>query len=166
MNFSRITTWLLNEPKKLLAGFVLLLCFCLLVGEILFLWEENKSSPTALPAQVQKNNQANLNMNSALFISPLFGQYIPNSTIIRESSLNVELVGILYSKNKNSSQVIIRLREGEENSYNIGDVLPGGAKITQINHDGIVVLYRGALERLNLPANELEFDKPLEPLLK
>lgn len=99
--------------------------------------------------------------------SALFGEYIPNNLNdqqVKQSSLNMEVIGVLFGKSPQESQVIIRSADGEENVYLVGDALPGGVKVKRITPEGVLFEHEGALESLSLPKNELIFhpqDKPL-----
>ncbi len=93
----------------------------------------------------------------------LFGKYISNQfgdANIRPSILDLRVIGVMFSKDKKKSQVLLHLANGAERVFKIGDIIPGGAKILLISRDGIVVSRDGILERLNLPKDELIFDKP------
>lgn len=105
------------------------------------------------------------NSNDALLHSSLFGVYVTNNlSSIKKSMLNVSLVGILFSNNINESLVIIRSADGEENTYKLGDTIPGGAIIKRIMSSGILVERNSALESLILPKNELIFEPKAKPL--
>lgn len=157
-----------NDPKKLAAIIIFTLAL------FAFLWEimsgfrttghlETLSKPTNLT-----NTQVSLSSSSPLFTTPLFGVYVPTNLSdadIKQSMLDVQVVGIMFSANEKDSQVIIRAGGGEEKYYVVGDTLPGGAVIKRISEKGVVVLYNGALESLSLPKNELIFDVPAKPLI-
>lgn len=121
--------------------------------------------PKPLAAKVK---QETLDKHSPMFTVAIFGQYqAPLSEAeIKQSTLDLQLVGIMFSSDEKHSQVLIRGQGGEEKVYGLGDTLPGGAKIKQIGKNGIVVLYQGALESLSLLKNALLFQKPAKPLIK
>ncbi|MCL9685593.1 type II secretion system protein N [Legionella maioricensis] len=99
--------------------------------------------------------------------SSLFGVYVPNDLNednVKKSMLNVTLVGILLGDKTADSQVIIRSAGGEENTYKIGDKIPGGAIIKRIMAGGVLVERNGALESLSLPKNDLTFEPVAKPL--
>lgn len=99
----------------------------------------------------------------------IFGKYIPKQlgdANIRPSILDLKVIGVMFSENEKKSQVLIRFANGFERIFNIGDVIPGGGKIVHIYTDGIIVNRDGDLERLNLPKDELVFDKLSETLNK
>lgn len=98
---------------------------------------------------------------------PLFGEYVPanlNETTVKQSMINLHVVGVLFSKNENNSQVIIRMANGEEHTYKVGDVLPGGVVLKRITPEGILISREGAIESLNLPKNELLFQPKAKAL--
>jgi general secretion pathway protein C len=81
--------------------------------------------------------------------TPLFGEFVPNylkATDVKESTLNLQVVGVLYSPNEKIAQVIIRTASGVEHTYKIGDTLSGGAVIKRITPDGVLVNHDGVLE--------------------
>lgn len=99
--------------------------------------------------------------------SSLFGVYVPpdlNEGNVKQSMLNVTLVGILFADNIEESQVIIRSASGEEKTYNVGDKIPGGATIKRIMPGGVLVERDGTLESLSLPKNDLTFEPVAKPL--
>nr|WP_280176389.1 type II secretion system protein N [Legionella londiniensis] len=98
--------------------------------------------------------------------APLFGEYIPEKlNKIQQSMLNLEVVGIILADQEENSQVIIRMSDGEEQSFRMGDSLPGGALIKKITEEGILVIRNGTLESLSFPKNELIFEPPAKALV-
>lgn len=117
------------------------------------------------PKVLQK--EAEINSQSALFKKNIFGLYVADVSVdseIKQSTLDAQILGILFSPDEKDSQAIIRVGGGPESYYQIGDTLPGGAVIKQISKEGVIVLYRGALESLSLPKNELLFEPPVKVL--
>lgn len=113
--------------------------------------------------------EQSITADSPVFTAALFGDYVPVNMAdetIKQSMLDVDIVGIMYSTQPDDSQVLLRAAGGEEKSYRVGDTLPGGAVIKRIGKDGIVVLHNGTLESLSLPKNELRFEEPAKPLLE
>lgn len=131
-------------------------------------YSSNLTEELPLPVKQFNSQTVKIDAHSPLFNTALFGQYVPilSDNQIKQSSLDLEVIGIMYSSDKINSQVLIRAAGGEEELYKIGDNLPGGAIIKKINKQGIVVFYKGELERLSLPKNELLFDKPAKALIK
>lgn len=124
---------------------------------------------TPVLADSNKNLLAKTKTDSSDYIlnSSLFGVYVPNDLNednVKKSMLNVTLVGILLGDKTEESQVIIRSAGGEENTYKIGDKIPGGALIKRIMAGGVLVERNGTLESLSLPKNDLTFEPVAKPL--
>ncbi|CEG56406.1 type II secretion system protein N [Legionella fallonii] len=118
-------------------------------------------------ANTLSGNKTKEDTSNYILNSSLFGVYVPNDLNegnVKKSMLNVTLVGILLGDVSKESQVIIRASGGEENTYRIGDKIPGGAVIKRIMAHGILVERNGALESLSLPKNDLIFEPAAEPL--
>lgn len=130
--------------------------------------------PASVDFQEEKVNKPRLEQKiisakSALFTIPLFGTYVPVNLAdneIKQSKLDFEVVGIMYSPNEKNSQVLIRVAAGEEKAYFVGDSLPGSVIIKRIRQHSILVLHNGTLESLSLPKNDLRFEKPAKPLIE
>jgi len=158
-----------NDPKKLAASLIFLLAFFAFIWEITSGFrttEQTKvfSQPVKIPTQ-----QNVIRPNSPIFTNALFGAYVPanlSDAEIKQSMLDVQVVGVMFSDKEKNSQVIIRSNNGEEKYYVVGDTLPGGAVIKHISGQGVVVLHNGSLESLSLPKNELIFDGPVKPLIE
>lgn len=102
-----------------------------------------------------------------LFKISFFGEYVPkdlNNSILPESLLDMEVVGILYVDNEHDSQVILKKSSGDEKTYRVGDELADGVVIKRITQDGVMLLRDGTLESLSLPKNKLKFDPLPKPL--
>jgi general secretion pathway protein C len=101
-------------------------------------------------------------------ILPLFGLYVPlsaNDADVKESSLNLTVVGVVLSSSEQDSHVILQLDDGEQKIYQVGDVVPGGARVMRITEEGVLLNRKGDVESLILPKNELLFEalpKPFE----
>lgn len=70
---------------------------------------------------------------------------------VPETRLNLKLSGVFASKNPKIARAIIADSMGKEDSYAIGDEIPGGAKLHQIMSDQVILEYRGRYETLKLP---------------
>lgn len=96
---------------------------------------------------------------------PLFGVYLPEGDReIKLSSLNIKVVGVVFSNNPENSHVLVELADNEHKIYKVGDVLPGDAQIKKITNNGLVIWYNNRLERINLPLDELEYNPQESPL--
>jgi len=97
----------------------------------------------------------------------IFGEYVPKNIQaagVKASDLNVVIVGIMYAEDASDSQVLIRLSDGYDHIFHVGDALPDGGIIKRIAEDGVLVLRKGVMERLSLPRDELTFELPAKAL--
>lgn len=97
----------------------------------------------------------------------IFGDYVPkniNEAEVKQSMLDMKVVGIMFAKNSKKSHVILQTSSGQEQTFMVGDELPGGAVIKGITPDGVLVMRNGSLESLSLPKTTLIFEPPAEPL--
>lgn len=157
-----------NDSKKLTALVILLVASLAFTWELVISFHTEKLKIVSKPPNVL-NIREQLSLNSPFLKISLFGEYVPanlSGAEIKQSMLDVQIVGIMFASKEAQSQVVLRLSGGKEENYTIGDVLPGGAIIKRISPDGVVVLHNGSLESLSLPKNELIFDLPERPLIK
>ena len=70
---------------------------------------------------------------------------------IPETRLNLVLRGAIAGEGIQTSSAIIEDGGSSEQLYFIGESLPGGATLTQINNDHIVINRNGMLEKLYFP---------------
>ena len=98
---------------------------------------------------------------------PLFGEYVPSNLDaagVRQSMLNLKVVGIVFAENENDSLAILQRENGQEHFFRVGDELLGGGVIKRITVEGVLILRDGELERLSLPKDELNFEAPAQPM--
>ncbi|MFC7782764.1 type II secretion system protein N [Legionella taurinensis] len=168
MKASELSFLSLKNHEKAIAMAIAALFALLTLLEIYRLFKPLDTQPLRTnPAPVIA--EQSIAAHSPVFTAPLFGDYVPVNMAdetIKQSMLDVEIVGIMYSTQADDSQVLLRAGGGEEKSYRVGDTLPGGAVIKRIGKDGVVVLHNGTLESLSLPKNELRFEEPAKPLLE
>lgn len=158
-----------NDPKKIAAIIVFLLAFFAFIWEIMTVFKPTEPIRTIKNPLNPGNNQEQIQLSSPIFSRDLFGIYVPinlSDAVIKQSMLDIQVVGILFSEKESESQVVLRVGGGKEEYYVLGDSLPGGAVIKRISSEGVVVLHNGALESLSLPKNELIFEQPAKPLIK
>lgn len=105
-------------------------------------------------------------MSSVGLTTPFFGEYVPDDIDVKESRLNLKVVGILFSSEDAHSFVILHTQGGGDQSFHVGDSVPGGALIKRITADGVLIERNGVLESLSLPKNELIFEPQPKPLVK
>lgn len=137
-----------------------ILAFFLFIKEITNYIKSTKKMVAVEKPLAVKINKENLNTQSPLFKVHLFGHYIPVDLSVRkikQSVLDVQVVGILFSNEASQNKVILRWRDGQENTYSVGDTLLDGVVVKKILANEIVVLHQGALESLSLPKNPLNF---------
>lgn len=155
------------ELQRLVAIIIVLIMASLSIYQLTNFLQQDLTKNIQSQSTVNHSLQVKITSHSILFAKPIFGDYLPitSNIDIKESTLDVEIVGIVFSSNAHESQVLIKDAAGDERTYLIGDTLPGSAVIKGINKNGIVVLYNGSLESLSLPKNELLFGKPAKPLI-
>lgn len=96
-----------------------------------------------------------------------FGDYVPqtlDAAGVRQSMLNLTVVGVVFAVNEHDSQVMLRQANGQEHFFHIGDELPGGGVIKRITEEGVLIARDGELERLSLPKQTLKFEAPIKPI--
>ncbi len=125
--------------------------------------------PTIASSTPQKTDAAKTpasNPSSQLAQWHLFGQVqqvvkeVPKQEVIPETKLNLTLRGLLASTTPEDSGAIIAAPSGKEQFYKIGAALPGGATLTEIHADRIVLEHRGRFETLRLPKKSLNLAGP------
>lgn len=76
-----------------------------------------------------------------------------------ETQLNLTLRGVVASDMAGESGAIIASPNGIERFYGIDDALPGGATLTEVYGDRVVLERNGRLETLRLPRERLDQDE-------
>lgn len=163
-----LNAWISSDPKKNAAMIVCLIMAAFFLWTVLAFFLVRESTEIAIKPAPRTNAGQHIDLKSPLFNNSLFGLYLPeNATdaMIKQSMLDLKVVGILYSKNQKAAQVIIKIAGGTDKSFSVDDKLPGDVVIKRILPDSVVVLHNGALESLSLPKNELIFQTPAKPLL-
>ncbi|WP_455212707.1 type II secretion system protein GspC [Kaarinaea lacus] len=72
-----------------------------------------------------------------------------------ETRLNLKLRGVFSSQDKEIARAIIADAKGDDESYAIGDEVPGGAILNDIFEDRVILERNGQLETLKLPVESL-----------
>ena len=100
----------------------------------------------------------------------LFGRMEANQPVaapppvIPVTPLDLRLAGVFFiEQNDNRALALIAEGGGLERGYRIGDSLPGGARLEQIQRDHVVVSRQGRREVLNLPKLD-EAVRPPSPI--
>ena len=154
-------------PKLLCLSLVLLLIGKLSSG-LYSLFSLDKVLSVRDDQLIEASIKAKVHVSTARLNTPFFGDYVPKNLDdgnIKQSMLDLKVVGIMYDKSEVASHVIIRSSGGLEQTFNQGDTLPGGAIIKRITPDGVLIGRNGSLESLSLPKNALIFDAPAKPLV-
>jgi len=73
-----------------------------------------------------------------------------------ETRLNLTLRGLYYSARQESAMAIIGAGNNSETFYRVGDNLPGGATISAIHADRVILMRSGRHETLTLPDQRLQ----------
>lgn len=164
------------DIKSLILKPIVSMVLCLIIA-LLLIWQlisfvvDLSSLATSLKQQ-PNITRAKLPNNKSKIITqelvvPIFGGYVPKNLgemDVKHSDLSLKVEGILFSKQADESQVIIQGFSGKEETYKLGDKLPGGAIIKRITVDGILIERNGVFESLSLPKNELLFAPPVKIL--
>lgn len=157
-----------NECKKGVAGVFFVLAFVLFLFEISDLVRPVEVVSKA-ETFIEHPKRMTITKQSPLFKASLFGQYVPENLAdesVKQSMLDMEVTGVLFSNSDKESQVIIRINGGEQQSYRVDDLLPDGVVIKRISERGVLIVHHGVLESLSLPKNELVFASPAKPLIE
>ncbi len=156
-------TW--SSPK--IPQGLCLLCSLLIIGQLGSLLKRGQTiqlqQKPAVALPIKKDWATHL-LNTAFF-----GKYVPlhlTDAGVRESLLNVTVVGIMEAPRAVDSHALIRMKGGLEQTYHVGDALPGAGTIKRITREGILIDHKGSLESLSLPRDRLHFDPPADSILK
>lgn len=154
----------LTQTTHALMGVSVILC-CLILWNGWSLYDGQALFSTSI-SQAFNEREIEDHLPSSLN-SPFFGQYKPTllDQSIEHSQLADVVVGIMFSKVSNLSQVVIRNEQGVERVYRVGEPLRPGITIEAIEPFHIVVSNQGRLERLSLHKNDLRFEPSPQPLI-
>ncbi len=122
---------------------------------IVYLYGVAKDFRVASPSVLQPQTQYVQPLTS---IGPLhlFGMYDDNLADLPPTQLALSLEGVLLSVSSQSqSFAIISVPNQPAKVYKIGDALPGGAVLSKILKNQVVIRYQGMLQSLKLPADQL-----------
>ena len=81
---------------------------------------------------------------------------VPPQSALPETKLNLVLRGVLAVADKKRAQAIIAQPNGDEQSYGVGDSLPGGAVLKEIKATSVILLRNHQFETLSLPKLDLD----------
>jgi len=165
-----------SEIKKVLSRPIVPVTLCIFLA-LLILWQlsvvvismfsSSKIDLQHVSNGVNKKEAFQNNPAKSVLNTAFFGDYVPanlNGADIKQSRLNLDIVGILFADDEKDSHVII-VDGGQEKTYYAGDVLPGNVTIKRITTDGVLVVREGSLESLSFPKNEVIFEPAAKPLI-
>jgi len=72
-------------------------------------------------------------------------------TVIKTSSSELKLSGLLAEDDATLGQAIISDASGPAQVYRVGSMLPGGSRLREVRSDHVILDRNGTLERLDLP---------------
>lgn len=113
----------------------------------------NQPSPQAAgaPPAITPQDIANWHLLGETIMEPL--NTVENAP---ETNLALNLRGIIASRDKKTARAIIADSSGAENFYALDSPVPGGATLTEIHADRVILLRGGSHETLLLPKDGLE----------
>lgn len=145
-----------------LFGICALAALLTLFGQIYDLWTIHKTNWYSVTAV-----QPSIKTNAAAKTIPLAQYHLfgINPETLRVSTGNLELHGVFVSTLPTLSTAIIATIGGEENTYQVNEILPDGSKLLSVTSDHVVIEHNGLMENLFLPAdNQLDLNIPNEEL--
>lgn len=77
-----------------------------------------------------------------------------------ETRLNLTLRGLVSLSSQQNARAIIAQGAGEEQSFQVGDTVPGGAKLHEIHADRVILERGGRFETLTLPTEKMAMEDP------
>ena len=163
----------IDRLDKRLPGLVTLLVLAMLTHALALLsWklvpvpavsESAISTSVGTALQQSAGNTRNLAVAQKIAGWNLFGKVevkkaepvpVLNPETAPDTRLNLKLRGVFAATNPRHSRAIIADEKNNEDSYAVGDTLPGGAVLNQVFPDKVILEHNGALETLRLPVDD------------
>ncbi len=138
-------------------------------------WQRLAALPPALPVSAEMQIEAATapplsTARGTLERLPLFGAQDepaaaapppPPAPVIDEATLpdstaGYQLFGIIEATDQRAARAILGAADGEQREYRVGDAMPDGARVHAVRERAVIFERDGRLERLSLPAPELE----------
>ncbi len=112
----------------------------------------NRLMPVPGNPVITPQDMANWHLLGEVSVAPIAVENAP------ETSLALNLRGVIASRDKKTARAIIADSTGVENFYAIDAQVPGGAVLKEIHADRVILLRGGGHETLMLPKDELDTD--------
>ncbi len=106
--------------------------------------------------QADEQRLARLHLFGVAGKAPLVKSKLTAPVDAPETRLKLTLHGLFASPDKDSSRAIVADPRGKEEIYSIGDPLPGGARLSEIFPDRIILERNGRFETLRLPRLKID----------
>jgi general secretion pathway protein C len=171
MQLSQALDWMQGPRAELAARLVtLLLGLWLLYRLAVLVWEIipapevaeiPATAPAAVSAPMSDPRQPRLDIAKVvgwhLFGAPSAAAPTTGGPIdAPDTRLNLVLRGVLSSEDPEGARAIIAEPNGNENYFRVGSALPGGAELTEIYADRIILVRAGQHETLRLPRDAMD----------
>lgn len=153
---------LLRQPERLLTALNIVLTACagLLVAQLVWMLVPSPESPAPPPVEATQGAAPGgvMDLNAVVSL-PLFGvRTIKSADSVPleapDTHLNLTLTGILAASEPSLARALIKDASGKQRSYGVDDDVPGGAKISAIYPDRVIMLRNGRYETLRLEPNK------------
>jgi general secretion pathway protein C len=154
----------LGGDKRLPLVATLLVLLLLAQGLATLTWRVIPSQEVdSLPAPVAPGSPAARSANKPLEAANIYRWHLfgevqkeepkPVATVTEapDTRLNLKLLGVVASSDPAAARAIIADGRNSEESYAVGDSLPGSAILREIYADRVILEHRGRLEALRLP---------------
>jgi len=152
--------------SRRLAAAVFLLAVVLVAYELAALtWALVPTPPVVSAAAGPATGRSEVPGATALDVTPvlrahLFGEAggiaapTPQVVDAPDTKLNLELHGVFFSPETKEARAIIASARGDDRAFGVGDAVPGGATIEEVQVDRVLLRRAGRLEVLRLPKDE------------
>lgn len=150
----------LTQTNKRLPRLIALLILLLILW-LLYDTAQMVIKPLELLPQLKLQQNIKVNLAAPIAQQHLFGVYSASLAGLPETRLQVTLQGTevsLYSDRQ--SHAIISAPGQQTKSYAVGSQIPGGATITKIEWNRVILNHNGHLEQLRMPLPKLKYSSP------
>ena len=95
----------------------------------------------------------------------LFGKYDGKLVNLPSTQLPLTLEGTIVSPNKQASYALVASTDTPSKVYKVGEILPGGATLYQIQNKQIILKYNNQLQSLRLPIHTIAVENNKQQLI-